>query len=154
MDDEQATLPMPEPSTEARHGTLLVLLLHARLKRFPDQLRAKLLEWIQDIPKDELEDPNQVLEQLCVVARIGAVQPDQEIANAAVHLALDVVKRKKSAELASLAWLCIVFAAGAYVEKEARDDWLERQLLGLALTLPKGTPCVDPNDARNAKRLA
>lgn len=126
-----------------RHGSLLTLLLHARLKRFPKTLSTKLLERLQDVPRESADDTTQALVHLCVAARIAAVQPDTEFADAVAQVTLELAARDVSAKTASLAWLCLICAGGAFVDTEQRNEWMERSLLALALTLPKGAPCVD-----------
>lgn len=143
MTDEQEAMLIEQLTIHERYGTLLVLLLHARAMRFPERLRATFLKWIRDLAESEPRDNKKALTELCVVARIAAVQADEEIANAAVGLAFEILGSDSSTDLCSMAWLCIVLAGGAFVAKDARDDWLDGQLLGLAHSTPKGDPSVD-----------
>lgn len=140
--DVEASL-LTVAADQDRHGSLLTLLLHARQKRFPNSLRTKLFERVREFPRESADDSTQALVHLCVAARIAAVQPDTEFADAVAQVTLELAERDVSARGASLAWLCLISAGGAFVDSGQRNEWMERNLLALALTLPKGAPCVD-----------
>ena len=143
MDDELAALLGTEPTGATRSASWTTLLLNARLKTFPEQLRSAVLTWIENLAETGVLEPNVALEHLCVAGRVAAVQPDERMADVVAQVAMSWSSRCTSAELSCLLWLCLVLCAGARAEPKERDDWMDQRLLELAFRLPKGAASID-----------
>lgn len=118
------------------------LSITCRLLRFDGELLERLANVVGRITIVDSDDgANGFLETLWLAADIGATQPYEPVARNVADVLIGSAGRFSGEVAVATGLRVLVFASGAFRERDRGMEWLADQICGYAFAIPRGLPC-------------